>query len=70
MGLYQAHWQYKDGHTEMMAQREINSIPEMTKFSIDVMEAYPLPENVIWMMCNEKSKHFVWMAADDSEIKE
>lgn len=57
--LYQLHWQYKDGTTEMKAQREITSHDEMREFIKEIIESRPLPDGIIWMACNEKSEHFV-----------
>ena len=58
--LFQLHWQYKNGTTEMRAQREINSHKEMKTFLEETQEAHPLPDGAIWMACNKTSKHFVF----------
>ena len=55
------HWQYKNGTTEMKAQREISSHDEMREFVKETQKNHPLPRGAIWMVCNEKSKHFVLM---------
>lgn len=60
--LIQLHHQFKDGHTEMMAQRDIQNSREMRAFSDELMVAHPLPEGAQWLVCNEKSKYFVWAA--------
>lgn len=57
--LYQLHWQFKDGTTEMRAQKEINTEAEMRSWQKGVAERHPLPEGAQWMVCNEKSEHFV-----------
>lgn len=58
--LFQFHWQHRDGTTEMRAQKEISSIDEMTIFVKEIQGRHPLPDKAIWMVCNEKSKHFVF----------
>lgn len=63
--LYQLHWQYKDGSTEMRTQREVNSLDEMEVFVKETQEAHPLPDGAIWMACNERSKHFVFAKGED-----
>jgi hypothetical protein len=63
--LVQLHWQYRNGKTEMKAQREINNQEEMRTFVKETQEEYPLPNrHVMWMTCNEKSEYFIWAAAD------
>ena len=67
--LYQLHWQFigvggKTEKTEMRAQKEIKNIVEMKEWQEDVEERNPLPEGAVWMMCGEKSKHFV-MAVEE-----
>lgn len=57
--LYQLHWQFDD-RTEMRAQNVINSQAEMKLWWNEVAEEHPLPEGAQWMVCNEKSRHFVW----------
>jgi len=57
--LFQLHWQYKDGTTEMRTQRNIDSPDEMKAFVKETQEAHPLPDGAVWMACNEKSKDFV-----------
>lgn len=63
--LYQLHWQYKDGTTDIRAQREINSHDEMKEFVKELREEHPLPDGAIWMICNDKSEHFVWAKAEE-----
>ena len=57
--IWQLHWQYRDNTTDMRAQRDINSNDEMRLFVKETQESQPLPNNALWMACNEKSKHFV-----------
>ena len=62
--LMQLHHQFKNGTTEMCAQREIDpchSQKELSAFLKDTEKSHPLPENATWMICNEKSEHFVMM---------
>ena len=62
--LYQLHHQdKKNGSCEMVAQNEICTQEEMKVWQKDVAERHPLPEGKQWLICNEKSRHFV-MAAD------
>ena len=59
--LWQLHWQFRDGadSTDFRAQRDINSNDEMRLFVKEIQESQTLPDNAIWMVCNEKSKHFI-----------
>ena len=58
--LWQLHWQFRDGTTEMKAQRDLNEshINEMRIFVRETCEAYPIPKGVVWMACNKESEHF------------
>ena len=58
--LYQIHWQFDNKTTEMRAQKEINSQEEMKSWWGEVAKDHPLPEGAEWLICNEKSRHFVW----------
>ncbi len=68
--LYQLHWQFADGHTEMRSQfspeEALHGNPnstagkEMRRWTKDVGERHPLPEGATWLMVNEESEHFVW----------
>ena len=58
--IYQLHWQYRDGTTDMRSQRDIKSNDEMRLFVKETQESTPIVDNAIWMACNEKSKHFVF----------
>jgi len=60
--LFQLHWQFKDGTTEIWAQSKIKTIKEMKTWLKEVAERHPLPEGAQWLVCNTKSKHFVWAA--------
>ena len=66
--LYQIHHQSKaDGTTEMIAQSDdIDDNKEAEQkfrgWSLDIGTRHPLPEGSQWLVCNEKSEHFVMMA--------
>ena len=66
--IYQLHWQFGDGKTEMRAQNKIDSPIEMHAWEEDVAKRHPLPKGAQWLICNEKSRHFV-MAAETAPIK-
>ena len=57
--LYQVHWQYKDGSTDIRAQKDIGSNDEMKAWIDELWKTQPPPEGAIYMICNERSKHFV-----------
>lgn len=65
--LYQLHWQYRDGTTDIKAQKDITSgnafrfRDELSLFIKETQEAHSIPNNAIWMVCNEKSEHFIMM---------
>jgi len=59
--LLQIHHQFED-RTEMVAQNTINNTTEMRAWEKEVAENHPLPTGAQWMICNEKSKHFVMAA--------
>ncbi len=68
--LFQLHWEFEDGHTEMRSQtcpeEMLHGKPdstiekEMRIWTRDVQERHPLPDGTRWLMCNEESEHFVW----------
>jgi hypothetical protein len=45
----------------MKAQRDLDEsdIQNMRSFVKATTEAYRLPDKAVWMICNEKSEHFV-----------
>lgn len=58
--LWQLHWQYENGTTEMKAQREIHSYDEMRAFVEEIRKAHPLSPEAKWprwMACNGESEH-------------
>ncbi len=67
MALLQIHHQFKDGTTNMCAQREINSHSEVMKFMEDTEISHPLPEDAHYLCCDEKSKHF-WIMKNEGEV--
>ena len=62
--LYQIHFQFND-RTEMVEQALIHSKREMDDWVNRVESEKPLPEGATWMICNEKSKHFVMTIGDE-----
>lgn len=62
--LFQLHHQSNaDDSTTMIAQAEIRDNKEMVAWHKDVAKRHPLPKDFRWLICNEKSKHFI-RAAD------
>jgi hypothetical protein len=59
MSLTQMHHEFKDGHTEFMAQRKIESNDELREWAHEVNKRHPLPEGAQWLFCEEDSFHFV-----------
>lgn len=59
--LWQLHFQYRNGTTEIRAQRDVNTHEAMRKFIKETQGSHPLPDKATWMACNEKSKHFAMM---------
>jgi hypothetical protein len=63
--LLQLHWQFKDGTTEMRAQREFD-LPydedesrKLRHWIGEVQAEHPLPEGACWTLVKEDSKLFV-----------
>ena len=62
--LYQLHWQFKDGTTDMRSQREIASHDSHERNKLihdwvaETKKDHPLPAGAQWMMCNKESKDF------------
>ena len=57
---FQLHWQFRDGTIKLQAQRDISCTAEMRAFVRETQKNHAIPENAIWMACNEKSEHFVF----------
>ena len=67
--LIQLHHQFKEGHTEMCAQREIDPRhrhKELRSFVEDTKGSHPLPDNAQWLFVTEKSRFFVWAKHEDT----
>ena len=62
MRIYQLHFQYKNGTTDMKAQKEIYCHDELRKFTKETVKEYPLPDDAIWLACWEGSEYFVGQA--------
>lgn len=69
--LYQLHWQFRDGKTEMIQQFELkdgasdnSKHRKIREMMDDANKSHPLPDKAQWMLCSEKSEHFVMIAAD------
>ncbi len=76
--LYQLNWVFSDGHAEMQSQINItermDGLPvdgdlqnqavahEIYEWERDVFNRRSLPKDAHWVICNEESKHFVWVA--------
>lgn len=63
--LLQFHHQFRDGRTEMKAQKRINNHAELRAYIKEINKSHPLPKGVIWMWCEEGSKHFL-MTTEES----
>jgi len=57
--LMQLHHQYKDGHTDFCAQRDVDTISDIEVFAAGTMRHHPLPADAVWMACTKGSKYFV-----------
>ena len=67
--LYQLHHQFKS-RTEFVSQAEINNNDEMERFIKRTTISHPLPDDAIWMACNEKSEYFLLaLGLEDKQIK-
>ena len=67
--LYQLHHQFKS-RTEFVSQAEINNNDEMERFIKRTKISHPLPDDAIWMVCNEKSEYFLLaLGLEDKQIK-
>jgi hypothetical protein len=59
MEIWQIHHEFKDGTTEMCAQRELESEDDMRQFFEDVKVSHPLPEGAKgWLIVPEDSPQF------------
>lgn len=56
--LWQIHHEFKDGKTEMCAQRELESEEEMRQFVEDTKVSHPLPKGAQYLVVPEDSPRF------------
>ena len=66
---YQMHHQSKKDSNiiEMIAQSDdYEDAKEIDKWSRGVTRRHPLPDGYQWLMCNEKSEHFVCTFNEES----
>lgn len=60
--LWQLHWQFRDGRTEFCAQHSFLTPPtptEVRDWVEDIKTRHPLPNDAVWLMCNENDPNFV-----------
>jgi hypothetical protein len=60
--ILQLHWQFKDGTTEMRAQKDFGNDPpneELLPWINEVKKDHPLPKGAIWMMVGQGSPLFI-----------
>jgi hypothetical protein len=58
--LWQAHHEFKDGHTEFKSQRDIQINGDQQGWIKETVAEYPLPEGARWVVGNEQWEHFVF----------
>ena len=68
MPILQLHHQFKDGKTEMCAQREVNDNYDLQKFIDETIPDYPLPEGAVWLAVPEDSPKFVMTTLEQGKI--
>jgi hypothetical protein len=56
--LYQLHHEFKDGTTDMCAQKEWVDGPDFERFLTEVKASHPLPEGAQWLVVPEDSPRF------------
>lgn len=61
--LIQLHHEFRDGRTEMCAQREVGDQEELEKFFAETVASHPLPEGAMWLAIPEDSPRF-WLQAE------
>ena len=57
--LVQLHYQFKDGHTEFVAQKEIDTWDEMYEWFQDIKLDNIPPDNANWLAVEKDSKYFI-----------
>lgn len=72
--IYQIHWQFKDGKTEMRTQFEVADFlctsekTDIFRSQVDYAhKEHPLPDGAVFMICNEESRHFVGVIDEKSD---
>ena len=63
--LLQLHWQFKDGTTDMRAQKSVENYEEFHNWIKEIKEDQPLPEDAVWLMVQETSRDFVKTSVDN-----
>jgi hypothetical protein len=58
--LYQLHHVFPGGTSILIAQANIKSAKEYTKWARGVMEKNPAPEDALWRLCDSDSDNFYW----------
>jgi hypothetical protein len=69
--IWQLHHQFKNGHTEFMAQasnKVLTNTELVRKWIKETYEKYPLPVHATWLMCNEKSEYFIKQIEEDTNL--
>jgi hypothetical protein len=65
MPLVQIHHQFRDGTTQMCAQREVAGQDELRQFVQDTVKSHPLPEGASYLYFPEDSPRFWRTKAED-----
>ena len=66
--LHQIHWQFRDGQTQFIAQRDIETYQDLRDFvneTVDIIRGSEQPVEAILMMCNSDSPDFWWTLPDN-----
>jgi hypothetical protein len=57
--LYQLHHQFKDGHAEFVAQKDVEHFSQLQDWLLDLWERHPPPEGAHWLAAFKGSEHFI-----------
>ena len=59
--LVQLHWQYRNNVTKFIAQFDIQNknYDDFHSWIREIQLKHPIPEEAIWMACNESSEYFI-----------
>ena len=76
--LHQIHWQYRGNRpTEFIRQFDVPDDMDSTgkqqvldRILKEVNESHPLPQGALWLLCNDKSKHFMMCPVEDNKYSE